>query len=186
MSRKKKDPIRALSDDERGHLEKISRSSSASSARVARAKVLLAVSQGLSYQEAASQAGRRSALAVSQLISRFNREGVKAIDFKHGGRPPELYGAEIKKKILEIVSSPPDRKKDGTVNWSLVSLQRHLEKTEIGHMSTYTLWKILHNGNFSFQKDRTWIKTGIVTRKRKGKFVEVEDPDAEAKKKSDH
>ena len=70
-------------------------------------------------------------------------------------------------------------------HWSLSTLQGYLEKTEIGHVSTYTLWKILHNASYSFQKDRTWIKTGIVNRKRHGKVVEVEDPDAEAKKKSD-
>lgn len=185
MSRKRKNHLRAISEDEYAHLEKISRSLSEPSTRVARAKALLAVSQNFSYQEAAAISGRRSAQAVSQLVGRFNQEGMAALDLKHGGGPEIVYGPEIKNKILEIISTPPDRKKHGTANWSLSMLQKHLEKTEIGHVSTYTLWKILHSANYSFQKNRTWIKTGIVNRRRGGKVIEVEDPDAEAKKKSD-
>ena len=185
MSRKKKDPLRAISEDEYALLEKLSRSLSEPSTRVARAKALLAVRQNFSYQEAAVLSGRLSAQAISQLVSRFNQEGIAALDLKHGGGPEKIYGPEVRNKILEIISTPPDRKRNGTATWSLSTLQKHLEKTEIGHMSTYTLWKILHDANYSFQKDRTWIKTGIVNRKRGGRVVEVEDPDSEAKKKSD-
>jgi len=89
-----------------------------------------------------------------------------------------------RQKIINTFLSPPDRKRDGTATWSLSLLQKKLAKTEMGHISIYTLWKILHEADYTFQKDRTWIKTGIVNRKRKGVVVEIEDPDAEAKKKS--
>lgn len=181
MTRKQKDPLRTLTEDECTYLKKVSRSLSEPSSRVNRAKILLEVSQKKSYQDAALSAGRRSALSVSQLVSRFNREGVKVLDLLHGGGPRIVYGTDYKQKILSIISSPPDRKKDGTATWSLTTLQKHLEKTE-GHVSTHTIWKILHNAGYSHQKDRTWIKTGIVNRKRRGKIVEVEDPDMEAKK----
>lgn len=185
MSRKQKDPLRKMSEDEYNYLEKVSRSFSESSTRIARAKALLAVYKNCSYQEAAVHSGRRSAQAVSQLVSRFNQEGIEAINLKHGGGPVIVYGLEMRNKILDILSSPPNQKVHGTANWSLTTLQKHLEKTEIGHVSTHTLWKILHGANYSFQKDRTWIKTGVVNRKRDGKFIEVQDPDSEAKKKSD-
>src|ERR1700730_1387010 len=87
MSRKRKNPLRAMSEEEYACLVKISRSLSEPSTRVARAKALLAVSQNLSYQEAATLSGRRSAQAVSQLVSRFNQEGIAALDLKHGGGP---------------------------------------------------------------------------------------------------
>jgi hypothetical protein len=40
---------------------------------------------------------------------------------------------------------------------------------------------VLHDAGWVWQKDRTWCKTGTVTRKRKGIAVEVTDPEAEAK-----
>ncbi|MCE2983551.1 MAG: hypothetical protein LW832_08295 [Parachlamydia sp.] len=182
MTRKKKDPLRQLTVAELDELGKISRSLSLPSNQIIRAKILLAVSVGVSYQEAAWLVGRSSALAVSKLVSRFNKEGIKALCLLHGGGPKVIYGVQEKKKILSIILAPPDRKKDGTATWSLKTLQKRLKETEVGLVSTYTIWKILHNSSYSFQKDRTWIKTGIVNRKRGGKSVEVEDPDAEAKK----
>jgi hypothetical protein len=79
MTRHKIDPLRALTDEERGVLTQISRSASAPASHVARAKALLAVADGLNYQEAARAAGRRAGDAVAQLVSRFNREGLAAI-----------------------------------------------------------------------------------------------------------
>lgn len=181
MTRKLKDPLRILTEDERAYLEKLSRSLSEPSSRVSKAKILLEVSRKVSYKNAALSVGRRSALSVSQLVSRFNKEGIKALNLLHAGGPQIIYGSDFKQKLLEIVSSRPDRKEDGTATWTLISLQKRLKKTE-GHVSTYTIWHILHNAGYSHQKDRTWIKTGIVTRKRGGKLVEVEDPDMEAKK----
>src|SRR3954468_4503542 len=59
MSRRRTDPLRALSDDERRALERLSRSRRAAAARVARATALLAVADGQSYSAAAGPAGRR-------------------------------------------------------------------------------------------------------------------------------
>ena len=39
------------------------------------------------YVEAARAAGRRSGKAVSQLVSRFNQEGLVAVEPRHGGGP---------------------------------------------------------------------------------------------------
>jgi hypothetical protein len=51
-------------------------------------------------------------------------------------------------------------------------------------VSTYTIWKVLKEAGFDWQRTRTWCETGKVKRKRKksGEVVEVIDPDAEAKK----
>ena len=85
MSRCSKDPLRPLTEEERSVLEQISRSHSDPAIHVARSKGLLAVADGKSYTEAARTAGRRSGDAVSQLVSRFNRESVAAIEPRHGG-----------------------------------------------------------------------------------------------------
>jgi hypothetical protein len=49
MSRRQKDPLHALGDEERTALSRLSRSRSAPAAQVARARALLAVADGQSY-----------------------------------------------------------------------------------------------------------------------------------------
>jgi transposase len=165
-------------------LTQISRAQSEPASHVARAKALLAVAEGQTYTAAARAAGRRSNDAVSQLVSRFNREGLAAIEPGHGGGPRIVYGVEARKRILAEFERQPDRERDGTATWSLSTLQRALREAADGlpDVSTYTIWCVLHDAGWTWQKDRTWCRTGTVTRKRKGVVVEVTDPEAEAKK----
>ena len=66
MTYHKVDPLCVLTDEEREVLTQISRSASEPASHVARAKALLAVADGLNYQEAARSAGRRAGDAVAQ------------------------------------------------------------------------------------------------------------------------
>src|ERR671923_2770818 len=91
MSRRQKDPLRALSAEERAELTRLSRSRSAPAAWVARATALLAVADGQSYRAAARQAGRRDNDTVAAWVARFNREGLAAVLPAHGGGPPVPY-----------------------------------------------------------------------------------------------
>ena len=59
MSRRKKDPLRALSAEERAELERLGRSGREPAAVVAHAKAVLAVANGATYTAAARAAGRR-------------------------------------------------------------------------------------------------------------------------------
>jgi transposase len=184
MTRRRKDPLRPLTGEERGVLERISRAQSEPASHVARAKSLLAVADGATYGAAAQAAGRRSNDAVSQLVSRFNQEGLAAIEPRHGGGPQVIYGIEERKRILAEFERVPDREKDGTATWSLTTLQRALREAPDGlpDVSTYTIWCVLHDAGWTWQKDRTWCNTGRVPRKRKEGVVEVSDPEAEGKK----
>jgi transposase len=184
MTRRQKDPLRPLTDEERTVLTQISRAQSEPASHVARAKALLAVGGGESYTAAARAAGRRSNDAVSQLVSRFNREGLAAIEPRHGGGPMIVYGVEERKRILNEFERQPDRAREGTATWSLSTLQRALRKAPDGlpKVSIYTLWCVLHEAGWTCQTDRTWCKTGTVVRKRQGVAVEVTDPQSEAKK----
>jgi hypothetical protein len=89
-----------------------------------------------------------------------------------------------RKCILAEFERQPDREQDGTATWSLSILQRALQQAPDGlpNVSIYTLWCVLRDAGWTWQKNRTWCKTGTVTRKRKGVVVEVTDPEAEAKK----
>jgi transposase len=186
MTRRQKDPLRPLTEEERKLLVRVSRSHAEPAAHVARAKALLAVAEGNSYTEAAKAAGRRSGDAVSRLVSRFNREGLAAIEPGHGGGPTPIYNALKRERILQEVRRRPDREKDGTATWSLSTLQRALRRAPDGlpGVSTYTIWQILKEAGFEWQRTRSWCETGKVKRKKRksGEVVEVTDPDAQAKK----
>lgn len=184
MTRCQKDPLRTLSEEEKNELERLSRCNSLPAAQVIRAKVILAVAEGLSYTDAAKSVGRQSNDAVSNLVSRFNQEGVQAVIPRHGGGPETEYGEEEKARILAEVKREPDREKDGSATWSLSLLQNALRKAPDGlpQVSIDTIQKTLHQAGWSWQRDRSWCNTGTVLRKRQGETVEVTDPETEPKK----
>jgi len=184
MSRRRKDPLRPLTDEEREVLQQIARARSEPASHVARARMLLAVAEGKTYQAAAEAAGRKSNDSVSQLASRFNKEGLAALVPRHGGGPAIEYGPAERERILTVARRTPDRELDGTATWSLATLQRALRQAPDGlpKVSTYTIWQVLRDAGFSWQASRTWCETGKVQRKRKAGVVAVTDPDAEAKK----
>src|SRR5216684_7296341 len=188
MSRIQKDPLRLLRPEERSHLERVSRAYGLPAALVARAKALLAVASGHSYTEAAHLAGRRTGDAVAALVSLFNRQGLASLEPRHAGGPAILYAAAAKERILREFHRQPDRVRDGTATWSLTTLQRALHRAPDGlpFVSTYTIWCVLHEAGLGWQRDRSWCNTGVAKRRRTrgGVVVEVEvqDPDADAKK----
>jgi len=183
MTRRQKDPLRPLSSEEREMLERLSRASQEPAVHVVRAQMLLAVADGKSYTAAAQSVGRRSGEAVSHLVSRFNQASLAALEPMHGGGAPVVYDSEQRQQILATASQPPDAEQDGAVSWSLSLLQRRLrQQSEFSLISTYTLWQVLHEANWSWQLNRSWCSTGEVKRRRKSGIVEVVDPDSEAKK----
>ena len=184
MGRRAKEPLRRLKEEERDYLEQMSRASSAPAVQVLRAKLLLKVAAGASYQAAAQAEGRRSGEAVAHLVSRFNRDGVEALEPRHGGGPQVVYGALERERIMAEVRRQPDREMDGTASWSLSTLQRALRQAPDGlpRVSRETILTTLHQAGWSWQKDRSWCQTGKVLRKRKTGTVEVTDPDTTAKK----
>ena len=184
MSRKKKDPLRELTEPERRELEQLGRSLNASAAEVARAKILLAVASGDDYQTAARSVGRRSGDAVSHLVARFNAEGLEALTPRHGGGQRPTYGPPERARIAAEAARTPTPEADGTATWSLSTLQRTLRAAPDGlpRVSTYTIRQALRESGASYQRTRTWCPTGKALRRRKAGPVVVADPDSDAKK----
>lgn len=184
MSRRQKEPLRPLTVDEAAWLQQVSRAQSRPASQVARARAVLAVASGQTYTAAARAAGRRSGDAVSQLVARFNREGVAAIEPGHGGGLTPKYGAAERERILTEFRRPPDRERDGTASWSITTLQRALHRAPDGlpTVSTDTVWRVLREADCTWQRSRSWCETGKAVRQRKAGPVVVVDPDAEAKR----
>lgn len=184
MTRRQKDPLRTLTEEEKTWLERISRSQSEPAAHVMRAKEILAVAAGHNYTEAARLAGIQSGDTVSRLVERFNQEGLQALQPGHGGGPVVKYRVVERERVLAEARRQPDPEKDGTNTWSLTRLQRALHKAPDGlpNISTERIWVILQEAGFRWQKSRSWCETGQVARKRKRGVVTVMDPDATPKK----
>lgn len=188
MSRRPKNPLRPLLEEERQQLMRLSRGQALAASPVARAKAVLAVADGSNYTDAARAAGRQSGDAVAALVARFNGEGLAAVVPRHGGGHPRNYSPVERERILAEARRSPDREQDGTAVWSLLTLQRAMRRNGLPHVSTYTIWRVLVDAGLSWQKHRSWCNTGTAQRRRKraGRtvVVTVTDPDAEAKKNS--
>jgi transposase len=172
MPRPQKDPLRALTVDERTALEHLSRSRAAPAAEGIRATELLAVA-----------AGRTSGDAVAQLVARFNRQGLAALsEPRHAGQPKRSTQVE-QERMLQEVRRQPDREQDGTATWSLTTLQRAVRRAPDGlpTVSPFTIWQVRQEAGFRWGRDRTWCATGTVVRQRRSGTVTVTDPDAVAK-----
>jgi transposase len=146
--------------------------------------MILAVADGCDYQQAARAAGRNSGDAVSHIVGRFNREGLAALDPRHGGGHEPTYDAAARERILREVARTPTPQTDGTSTWSLTILRRVLRAAPDGlpKVSTFTIWRVLREAGYTFQRTRTWCPTGSALRRRKAGVVTVTDPDAGAKK----
>jgi hypothetical protein len=145
MAAPQKNPLRRLTDKERLILEKLSRALTAGADQVARAKELLAVADGKSFCAAARLAGRKSGQAVAHLVERFNQLGLQALLTRHGGGPALVYTETEHERILREFRRTAERRKDGTVSWSLKTLQRALRRAPDGlpKISTQTIGKVL-------------------------------------------
>ena len=143
MSRRPKNPLRPLSEEERQQLIRLSRGQALAASPVARAKAVLVVADGGSYTDAARAAGRRSGDAVAALVTRFNTEGLAAVVPRHGGGHPHGYTPAERDWILAEARRPPDRERDGTAVWSLTTLRRALRRNGLPHVSTYPIWRVL-------------------------------------------
>jgi hypothetical protein len=184
MSRRKKNPLRPLTDDERDALTRLSRASAAPAAQVTRARLLLAVADGANYQHAAQALGRKSGDAVATLVARFNDCGLHALPLRHGGGRQPNYDAAARDRILSEVRRQPTPERDGTATWSLNLLKKALRTARDGlpTVSTFTIGQTLHDAGYTYQENRTWCHTGTVLRKRKAGIVAVTDPDTAPKK----
>jgi transposase len=182
MATPQQDPLRPLTGAEQAALARLAGASSERVDRVRRAAALLAVARGKPFVRAARTAGFRSGTAVANLVGRFNRHGLGALDLAAGrGRRP-TYDRAARARIVATAQRSPDRKADGTATWSLSTLQRTLRREGLPRVGTSTIRRVLQDAGSSYQQTRTWCPTGTAQRKRKAGVVTVIDPDTEVKR----
>ena len=178
MSHTVAQPLRPLTEFERGELERVSRAPSERVNRHQRAVALLAVDAGKTLTDAAKEAGWKVHDTVTRLIRRFNECGLAALDDLPRSGHPRSYGPTERVRIERELRRSPQLREDGTATWSLTTLQRALRDAPDGlpRVSTFTLLHALHEMGYTWQKDRTWCKTGTRLHKGKKGVEERHDP----------
>jgi transposase len=150
---------------------------------VKRAKALLGVAAGATLTAAGQEAGL-SREAVAQLVMRFNQRGLAVLEIAAGrGRKP-TYTSEQRARVLAEVQREPERAKDQTATWSLMTLRAALRQTDLPEIAAETIREILHEAGYRSQRSRTCVRTGYALRVRKSGTVTTSDPETPEKKLS--
>jgi transposase len=182
MPMPQKHPLRPLTKQEERELRRIEKASSERVDVARRARALLVVAASQTFPQAAAAAGFAEARSVSRLVERFNRQGLAALLIARGrGRKP-TYTSEQQGKILAEVQREPDREQDQTATWSLMLLRDALHKRDLPDIAKETIRQVLQEAGYSYQRTRTWCRTGYALRKRKSGTVTTYDEHTPEKK----
>jgi transposase len=119
---------------------------------------------------------------VGKLVKRFNEHGLEALWVAKGRGRQVTYTSAQRMRILAEVQREPDRDEDQTATWSLMALRRALRKEGLPQIAAETIREVLHESGYSFQRTRTWCRTGYALRVRKSGTVTVYDLETPEKK----
>lgn len=181
MGRPVKEQLRSFSEAEKQELQRVVKASSERVDSVRRAKVLLAVAAGKSRTAAGQEAGL-SREAVSQVVKGFNQRGLDILSIAPGrGRKP-TYTSQHQARILAEVQRQPDREQDQSATWSLMLLRQALREKDLPQIAAETIRQVLHEAGYSYQRTRSWVRTGYAIRKRKSGTVTTYDEQTPEKK----
>jgi len=182
MPHLQKDPLRAFSQQEERELRRIVKASSERRDVARRATALLVVAAGQSFAQAAGVAGFKEARSVGKLVKRFNAHGLSALSIAAGRGGKPIYTSAQRARILAEVQRTPDRQEDQTATWSLSLVRKARRATDLPHIANETIRHVLHASGYSFQRTRTWCRTGYALRKRKSGTVTTYDEQTREKK----
>ena len=63
-----------------------------------------------------------------------------------------------------------------------MTLRTALRETALPEIAAETIREVLHEAGYSYQRTRTWVRTGYALRKRKSGTVTTYDPETPEKK----
>ncbi len=182
MAQPQKEPLRALSEQEERALQRLAKARSERLDVVRRAQALLAAARGKPFTEAAHEAGLKSGKGVGKLVKRFNAHGLAALWVAAGAGRKPTYTSEQRARIVAEVQREPDREHDQAGTWSLMLLRGALRKEALPKVGASTIREVLHEAGYSYQRTRSWIRTGYALRKRKSGTVTTYDEQTPGKK----
>jgi transposase len=146
-----------LSEDCHLELSRIAQSRSLPAGYVFRAKLILMLAEGGSYNAIKARLGT-TAPTISRWKQRFLAAGMDGLDTAHPGQKPSVVTAKLRARILAATRKPP---KDGSTHWSCRKLAAALGVTK----------DAVH---------RVWQEAGLKPY-RLERYMASDDPDFETK-----
>jgi len=111
-----------VSSEQRSELESWAQSRVLPAGEVFRARLILALIEGLSYREMESKLGA-SAPTISKWKSRFEREGMEGLRARHRGSKPSRATPSLQARVIRRAQQKPS---DGSTHWSCRKLSEEL------------------------------------------------------------
>lgn len=137
----------ALTEDERAVLQGWVRAAKTERRKHFRARVILAVAQGLSNEAVARGCHTRTA-TVSKWRGRFARQRLAGLeDAPRSGKPP-IYDEATRQRILRALDDPPP---SGYARWNGRLLGRRLKD-----VSEHQIWRVLRGHGIALERRRSW------------------------------
>ena len=146
-----------LNKEQRGELEEIARSQSLPAGFVLRAKILLLLADGASYDAIKTKLDT-TAPTISRWKKRFLAAGLDGLETHRPGQPPSKLTAKLRARILSATRRKPA---DGSTHWSCRKLARELGVSK----------DLVH---------RVWREAGLKPH-RLERYMASNDPDFERK-----
>ena len=140
----RKAPEIKLSDAEKAHLEKLSRSHSAERRMVERATIVLTCAKGKQNQQIASELGM-STVRVGKWRSRFASQGLSGLHDEQRPGKPVIHDAAFRNKLLsQLEKTPPE----GLARWDCPTL------AELLNVSQAAVWRVLRKEGIHLHRAR--------------------------------
>lgn len=123
-----------LSDSQRFELSRITQSRSLPAGYVFRARLILMLAEGLSYNTIKQRMGT-TAPTISRWKQRFLASGIDGLDTSHPGQPASILTPKLRARILSVTRRKP---KDGSTHWSCRKLAAELG---VSKDAVHRVWK---------------------------------------------
>jgi transposase len=137
----------ALTDEERAALQSWTRAGKTERRKHFRARVILALAEGLSNAEVAERCASRVA-TISKWRGRFARGRLAGLEDAPRSGKPRLYDAATAKRILRTLDEAPP---PGYARWNGRLLARRLKD-----VSEAQVWRVLRQHSISLERRRSW------------------------------
>jgi len=153
--------LRALTDEERAKIERLTRAQSAPVRLVNRARIIKRAADGWTVPSIAQEL-EVSEKMVRVWLSRFEQDGMAGLeDAPRSGRP-RTYPEDLYSRVIALARGLPPKPADGplppTCHWTLDRLQQVLAQQGVP-IKRSQIRRVLKAEHIKWQKPRTWLES---------------------------
>jgi transposase len=153
--------IRALTEEERAKIERLTRAQSAPVRLVSRARIIKRAADGVTVPSIAQELGVSQKM-VRLWLKRFEQEGVAGLDDAPRAGRPRTYTEAYYGQVIALARGLPPKPAEGqlppTCHWTLDRLQQVLAQQSVP-IKRSQIRRILKAEHIKWQKPRTWLES---------------------------